>query len=176
MIGPPAGGSPCSRQTDVPSGSASWPGGGSPPSSRSSSRCSCGRPTRRIPRGLRGAGSTYSGGGGTADSNNRAIALSASIGNGESVVYYFDTESRRLLVYQYRGIVGHNKPLGSGDSGGVRLLAARHIDYDLKLESYRDLSEQTRNQLKDTFETAIGGEKDSGGLPTKTVEVPGGLR
>jgi hypothetical protein len=128
--------------------------------------------------GVNRPANTYSGGGGTADSNNRAIALSASIGNGESVVYYFDTETRRLLVYQYRGLVGHNKPLGSGDSGGVRLLAARHMDYDLKLESYRDLSEKTRNELKETFETAVGkgGGRDEGEMATKSVELPGSFR
>jgi len=34
--------------------------------------------------------------GGTADSNNRAIALSASIGGGESAVYYFDAVSQAV--------------------------------------------------------------------------------
>jgi hypothetical protein len=118
-------------------------------------------------------------GGGTADSNRTAIALSASVGNGESVVYFFDTESKRLLVYQYRGLIGHNRPLAAGDSGGLRLLAARHMDYDLKLESYRDLSERTRSELKDDFESALGPTEASAasdGIPSKRVDVPGGFR
>ncbi|MDJ0973070.1 MAG: hypothetical protein QNJ98_01245, partial [Planctomycetota bacterium] len=58
-------------------------------------------------------------GGGTSDSNNRAIALSASIGGGESVVYFFDTVERRVLVYQYKGLVSGNRPLRPGDKGGL---------------------------------------------------------
>jgi len=94
-------------------------------------------------------------GGGTSDSNGRAIALSASIGGGESVVYYFDTWSNRLLVYQYKGVIQGNRPLRPGDRGGLRLLAARHIDFDLKLEGYRDLSERTRGELRTRWEAAF---------------------
>ena len=117
-------------------------------------------------------------GGGTADSNNHAIALSASIGAGESVVYYFDTKSQRLLVYQYKGIIQGSKPLDDRDKGGLRLLAARHFDFDLRLEGYRDLSEQTRTQLKTAFEKAFGasGSGKGKGLPTKKVEAPGGFK
>ena len=97
-------------------------------------------------------------GGGTSDSNNHAIALSASITGGESVVYYFDTKAQRLLVYQYKGMLQGNKPLDSRDKGGLRLLAARHIDYDLKLEGYRDLSQRTRGQLKNAFDEAFEGK------------------
>jgi len=122
------------------------------------------------------SGGTYNPGQGTADSNNHAIALSASVGNGESVVYYFDTEARRLLVYQYRGLIGHSNTLEPSDKGGVRLLAARHIDYDLKLEAYRDLSEKTRDQLKDLMESGFTGSKADRAMPTKTVNVPGGTR
>lgn len=114
---------------------------------------------------------------GTSDSNNHAIALAASIGGGESAVYYFDTAARRLLVFQYKGIVQGSKPLDSRDKGGLRLLAARHFDYDLRLEGYRDLSQRTRSQLKDAFEDAFGGAKQpkSEGFALKKVEVPGGL-
>lgn len=112
-------------------------------------------------------------GGGTSDSNNHAIALSASIAGGESVVYYFDTQAKRLLVYQYKGMIQGNKPLDSQDKGGLRLLAARHIDYDLKLEGYRDLSQRTRTQLQDSFEEAFagkGGKKNP--FPVKKVGGP----
>ena len=110
-------------------------------------------------------------GGGTADSNNRAIALSASIGGGQSVVYYFDTVRERVLVYQYSGrLISGNRALRKGDRGGLRLLAARHMDYDLRLHGYRDLSEQTRNQLKSAFDAQMkkkGGAKPVGHKPLK---------
>ena len=111
-------------------------------------------------------------GGGTADSNREAIALSASIGGGESVVYYFDTVRQRVLVYQYVGRMSGTRALRSSDRGGLRLLAARHMDFDLMLEGYRDLSERTRNQLKSAFEKAMkkkpGGKK---GMPVVKVPV-----
>jgi hypothetical protein len=117
-------------------------------------------------------------GGGTADSNNHAIALSASIGGGESVVYYFDTKSQRLLIYQYKGIIQGSKPLDGRDKGGLRLLAARHFDYDLRLEGYRDLSERTGTELKEAFEEAFGKSGDGGakGLPTKKFDASGPLK
>ncbi|MCP5042975.1 MAG: hypothetical protein GY944_18275 [bacterium] len=123
-----------------------------------------------LPGRLQGRGFSAPGGG-TSDSNNRAIAISASIGGGESAVYYFDTASQRLLVYQYRGLVNGNRPLRPGDKGGLRLLAARHMDFDLRLEGYRDLSERTRNELKQRWEKAYGASvKNKGGaLPTKKV-------
>ncbi len=114
-------------------------------------------------------------GGGTADSNNHAIALSASIGGGESVVYYFDTAQKRVLVFQYKGIIQGSKPLDRRDKGGLRLLAARHFDYDLRLNGYRDLSEQTRNDLKEAFQEAFG-EDDQKGIPTKKLDLPGGFK
>ena len=108
---------------------------------------------------------------GTSDSNNHAIALAASIGGGESAVYYFDTKARRVLVYQYKGIIQGSKPLDGRDKGGLRLLAARHIDYDLRLEGYRDLSQQTRAQLKKAYDASFSGKKskDSDPFPTKKV-------
>jgi hypothetical protein len=117
-------------------------------------------------------------GGGTSDSNNHAIALAASIGGGQSVVYYFDTLAKRLLVFQYAGIIQGSKPLEARDKGGLRLLAARHFDYDLRLEGYRDLSQRTRNELKTAFEDAFGDKGDDGvsGLPPKKVDLPGGFK
>ena len=106
---------------------------------------------------------------GTSDSNNRSIALSASVGSGESVVYYFDTVAQRLCVYQYL----------SGNRGGLRLLAARLIDYDLRLEAYRDLSEKTPREMREAYESsmrAAGKGGDGGALPDKRVDLPGGTR
>jgi hypothetical protein len=106
-------------------------------------------------------------GGGTSAFNNRAIALAGSIGSGESVVYYFDTELQRLLVYQFQ----------PGSRGGVRLVAARHIDYDLRLEGYRDLSDRSRDDLKADYEKQFGAAaaRPAGGgppeLPTRKVDI-----
>ncbi len=127
------------------------------------------RPTGRVdPRGLQAIP-----GGGTGDSNNHAIALAASIGGGESVVYYFDTEAQRVLVYQYKGIVQGSKPLDSRDRGGLRLLAARHMDYDLRLHGYRDLSEHTRSGLVKLFEDAYSGKKGRRSNPYPVKKVGG---
>ena len=103
---------------------------------------------------------------GMGGANQNAIALSAPIGSGEAVVYYFDTTQQRLLVYQYH----------PGDRGGVRLLAARHFDMDLKLEEYRDLSEKSRDEMKSAYDKAFGkgAPPAKGGadeLPVKKVEI-----
>jgi len=106
---------------------------------------------------------------GTSAMNNRAIALAGSIGSGESVVYYFDTELQRLLVYQYRG--GDPR----SERSGLRLVAARHIDFDLKLEGYRDLSERSRDELRDDYEKMVKSRGGPGGgdMPVKKVDIPG---
>ena len=105
---------------------------------------------------------------GTSDSNRRAIALSASIGSGQSVVYYFDTVAQRLCVYQY----------DPGGRGGLRLLAARLIDFDLRLEQYRDISEKTPTEMREAFEKSMRrSERDARGkdpLPVRRVDLPGG--
>lgn len=134
------------------------------------------------PNGPRGAGPTvnpldgYQGprgtpnpGGGTSDSNNAAIALSASIGSGQSAVWYFDTQRQRVLVYAFE----------TGSKGGLKLLAARHIDMDLKLEAYNDISDKRRSELKEDYDKAFSAEvvaKPAGGLPVKKVDVPGGIK
>lgn len=105
-------------------------------------------------------------GGGTADSNNRSVALSASAGGGQSVVYYFDTVAQRLCVYQYDGT----------SKGGLRLLAARSIEWDLKLETYRDVSEKSPREMREAYERSVqGSPKKKGGrvLPTKKVDLSG---
>ena len=103
---------------------------------------------------------------GTSDSNRRSIALSASIGSGQSVVYYFDTVAQRLCVYQY----------SPGGHGGLRLLAARQIAFDLKLRSYRDLSEKSPEEMQAAYQAAMERSKAPKGrvLPTKRVGLPMG--
>ena len=126
-------------------------------------------PTINPSAGERAAG-LVNPGNGTSDSNHRSIALSASVGSGQSVVYYFDTVAQRLCVYQYQ----------PGGRGGLRLLAARMIDYDLKLESYRDLSEKTPREMREAYERAMGDSEGARGagsaLPTRHVSAPGGMR
>lgn len=118
-------------------------------------------------RDLRDGRSIANPGLGTSDSNHRSIALSASVGSGMSVVYYFDTVANRLCVYQY----------SPGNRGGLRLLAARLIGYDLKLESYRDLSEKTPAQMRDAYEAAMQARPKNGrNLPTRRVDLPAGSR
>jgi len=97
--------------------------------------------------------------------NNRAIAITGSTTSGASVVYYFDTELQRLLVYEY----------DSGSRGGIRLMSARHIDYDLRLEGYRDVSTASREQLKADYEKQFSPKAaDPNGLPVKKVDMSGG--
>ena len=104
---------------------------------------------------------------GTSDSNNRSIALSASVGGGASVVYYFDTVAQRICVYQYD--VRHK--------GGLRLLAARSIEWDLKLMTYRDVSEKSPSEMREAYERSMQagqGKRKGGPLPTKKVALPVG--
>ena len=100
-------------------------------------------------------------------SNSRAIAI-ATVAAGENVVFYFDTELERMLVYQYV----------PGDRGGLKLRAARHIDYDLKLEDYRGLGD-SRDELKAAYEAAFSRPGARGGvggdeLPVKKVDASPG--
>lgn len=115
-------------------------------------------------------GTTTPTGSNTSDSNNVAIALSATITGGQSAVWYFDTQKQRVLVYQYL----------PGGRGGLKLLAARHIDFDLKLEGYNDVSDKTRTELKEAYDQAFASEnpapKKGSGLPDKKIELPGGLK
>jgi hypothetical protein len=112
---------------------------------------------------------------GTSGSNQHAIAITGPVAGGESVVYFFDTDHQRLLVYQYRAGSG-GSVLNPGDRGGIALVAARHFDYDLKLEDYRDRSEKTRDQLKAAYDAMFptGAPAKSDELPVKKVEIPGG--
>lgn len=155
-----------SAQAEDPPGSANQPygpGSGPGPGSTVNPSNSGFRPRGRINPGT-----------GTSDSNHRSIALSASVGSGESVVYYFDTVAQRLCVYQYE----------PGKRGGLRLLAARHIDFDLRLVAYRDLSEKTPREMRAAYESSMrdagrggSGPARAGNVhPTKQVDLSGGIR
>ena len=67
------------------------------------------------------------GGGGTADSDRNMVAVTGTTSTGSAVLYLVDTRLRRLAVYQATG-------------KNIELVAARNIEYDLKLDSYHDAS------------------------------------
>jgi hypothetical protein len=79
------------------------------------------------------------GGGGTADSNGRMIAVTGVDLTGSSVLYLVDTVTGQLCVYQASG--------GSKSSQGVRLLGARNISLDLKLDGFNDRTESEGRPL-----------------------------
>ncbi len=69
-----------------------------------------------------------SAGGGTADGDRNMIAVTGTSSSGAAVLYLVDTKLKRLAVYQASG-------------KNIELVAARNIEYDLKLDSYRDSSD-----------------------------------
>lgn len=70
-----------------------------------------------------------SAGGGTADGDRNMIAVTGTSSTGAAVLYLVDTKLKRLTVYQASG-------------KNIELVAARNIEYDLKLDSYRDTSSE----------------------------------
>lgn len=71
------------------------------------------------------AGGARSAGGGTADGDRNMIAVTGTSPTGAAVLYLIDTKAKRLALYQVSG-------------KNVELVAARNIEYDLKLDSYHD--------------------------------------
>ena len=65
------------------------------------------------------------GGGATADGDRNMIAVTGTSATGAAVLYLVDTRVKRLAIYQASG-------------KNVELVAARNIEYDLKLDSYHD--------------------------------------
>lgn len=68
--------------------------------------------------------------------NNRMIAVTTPVGSGESVLFLIDTKMEQLTVYKF----DRNK--------GLKFIAARKIDYDLRINGYEDMSEFSRADLK----------------------------
>ncbi|MCZ6573449.1 MAG: hypothetical protein O7C98_09830 [Planctomycetota bacterium] len=79
------------------------------------------------------------------DSNNRFVAVTIPIGSGDSVLALVDTQSERLLMYRYLRSKG----------GGLQLVAARQLDFDLRLSGYQDRSEYTRDELRKEYEKSL---------------------
>jgi hypothetical protein len=96
--------------------------------------------------------------GGTADSNNVMIAVTGTIGSGVSVLWVIDTEQRQLACYRSKG----------GKS--IELVAARNIEWDLKIAQFHDESLMRPDQLKKLY---LGGAQDGAeGLMDDPVEAP----
>lgn len=83
--------------------------------------------------------------GGTADSNGRMVAVTGSIGSGVSVLWLVDTVDRQLAVYHCKG----------GKS--IELVAARQIEWDLRIKQYHDESTYSPDRLKAELFKAGGG-------------------
>jgi hypothetical protein len=94
-----------------------------------------------------------SSGGGTADSNNRMIAVTGLDLTGQSVLYLVDTQQMQLACYQATG--------GAGGTQGVRLVGARRIELDMMLDGFNDKTEDQKcNQLP--FKALLKQFQDSG--------------
>jgi hypothetical protein len=79
-----------------------------------------------------------------ADSNNTMIAVTGIDITGASILYLVDTVNRNLAVYQATG--------GSENTAAIRLVGARNIDLDLRLDGYNDKSEYSFKDLESRFE------------------------
>lgn len=79
----------------------------------------------------------------TADSNRTMIAVTGIDLTGSSILYLVDTENRQLAVYQASG--------GSDSMQGIKLVGARKIDLDLKLEGFNDKSQYSYEDLERKF-------------------------
>ena len=80
---------------------------------------------------------------GTADSNNRMIAVTGIDLTGSAVLYVIDTENPHIAVYQAQG--------GSSGSQGIKLVAARNVSLDLQLDGFNDQSQYSFKELQKKF-------------------------
>ena len=96
-------------------------------------------------------GGQRSAGGGTADGDRDMIAVTGTSSSGAAVLYLVDTRLKRLAVYQASG-------------KNIELVAARNIEYDMKLDSYRDDSpeEVQVRRLRADWLKGQGGGKAGG--------------
>lgn len=101
------------------------------------------------------------GGGVSADSNQRMIAVTGVDVTGASVLYLVDTQNMRLAVYQANS---------SGSNQGVRLIGARRIELDMELNGFHDNSEYSYSELRDKFVDQGLIEKD----PASSSKNPAG--
>ncbi|MFT4543104.1 MAG: hypothetical protein ACI841_001863 [Planctomycetota bacterium] len=76
--------------------------------------------------------------GATADSNSSMIAVTGVDVTGQSVLYLVDTERMQLNVYQASG--------GAASTRGLRMIAARNIEFDMQLNGFNDKTEDKRGR------------------------------
>lgn len=100
--------------------------------------------------------------GGVSDSNNRMIAVTGTIGSGVSVLWIIDSLDHQIAVYQCRG----------GKS--VELVAARNIEWDLKIDYLNDESRYRPEQLRELFLKQPGRGTKGIRDPDDEPEVPDG--
>ena len=93
-----------------------------------------GLPPTQVPSAASGA---------TADSNGRMIAVTGIDLTGSSILYLIDTVDPHLAIYQATG--------GSSSTQGVRLVGARKIALDLRLDGFNDKSQYTFKDLERQF-------------------------
>ncbi|MEZ6195235.1 MAG: hypothetical protein R3F20_05870 [Planctomycetota bacterium] len=74
--------------------------------------------------------------GGSTDGNSDIVAVTGNYGSSASVLYVIDTKSRQMAVYK------------SSNGQSIELVAARRIEHDLKLMSYRDESGGEMNPVR----------------------------
>ena len=77
--------------------------------------------------------------GGNSDSNGDMIAVTGVDLTGTSVLYLVDTRTKQLVVYQASG--------GGSSTRGVRLVGARNISLDLRLDGFNDKTESDGRPL-----------------------------
>jgi hypothetical protein len=101
--------------------------------------------TTSTPAGGRG------GGGGTADGDRNMVAVTGTASSGAAVLYLVDTHAKRLCIYQSNG-------------KNIELVAARNLEYDFKIEAYRDTSDEEVQvpNLRQQWQKSQGG---AGGKP-----------
>lgn len=101
-----------------------------------------------------------SGVGGTVHGNGRFVAATGSVGSGMSVLWLIDTDTKRVLVY------------GTSNLGkNVELRAARNIEWDLRLDEYRDDSQYSSEDLRRVWERQRRKDDPSGpSTPPETGE------
>ena len=99
------------------------------------------------------------------NSNNRFVAVTTPIGSGESALFLIDSKTEQLAVYRFL----RNK--------GLSFMAARKIDFDLRLNGYEDHSEYSREQLRLEYEKQIAksdgqeGQERQGRLTAKRTKA-----
>lgn len=78
------------------------------------------------------------------------LLVTSSLGATSAVLFVVDPDSGTVASYEAT----------PGETGGLRLLGARRIDYDLRLSKYRDQSEFSFSELREQYEAGRSGDDD----------------